>query len=86
MVRSIPQLYRIAAEITSAQNDFAASFYPGVIEPLSLLVTGYIGSNGCPYRKSNPDVLMAQRSQERLGNDAANGLDRPRNRCILAQR
>ena len=29
----------------------------------------------CPYRKSNPDVLMMQSSQERLGNDAANGLD-----------
>ncbi len=40
----------------------------------------------CPYRKSNPDVLVMQSSQERLGNDAANGLDRTRNRCILAQR
>ena len=40
----------------------------------------------CPYRKSNPDVLVMQSSQERLGNDAANGLDRARNRCILAQR
>jgi murein L,D-transpeptidase YafK len=42
--------------------------------------------SACPYRKSNPDVLMVQSSQERPGNDAANGLDRPRNRCILAQR
>jgi site-specific DNA recombinase len=40
----------------------------------------------CPYRKSNPDVLMVQSSQERLGDDAANCLNRPRNRCILAQR
>src|SRR5271169_63775 len=37
----------------------------------------------CPYRKSNPDVLVMQSSQERLGNDAANGLDRTRKRCIL---
>jgi hypothetical protein len=36
--------------------------------------------------ESNPDVLMMQSSQERLGNDAASGLDRTRNRCILAQR
>ena len=40
----------------------------------------------CPYRKSNPDVLVMQSSQERRGNDAASGLDRARNRCILAQR
>ena len=38
----------------------------------------------CPYRKSNPDVLMMQSSEERLSNDATNGLDRTRNRCILA--
>jgi hypothetical protein len=31
----------------------------------------------CPYRKSNPHVLMVQSSQERLGDDAANGLDGP---------
>ena len=29
---------------------------------------------------------MVQSSQERLGDDAANCLNRPRNRCILAQR
>jgi hypothetical protein len=40
----------------------------------------------CPYRKSNPDVLMMQSSQERLGNDAADGLDCPRNWRILVQR
>ena len=40
----------------------------------------------CPYRKSNPDVLVMQSSQERRGNDAASGLDRTRNGCILAQR
>jgi hypothetical protein len=34
----------------------------------------------------SPDVLMVQSSQERLGDDAANCLNRPRNRCILAQR
>ena len=40
----------------------------------------------CRYRKSNPEVLMVQSSEERLGNDAADGLDRPRNRRILVQR
>ncbi len=29
---------------------------------------------------------MVQSSQARLGDDAANGLNGPRNRCILAQR
>ena len=29
----------------------------------------------CPYRKSNPDVLVMRSSQERRGNDAASGLD-----------
>ena len=43
-------------------------------------------ADGCPYRKSNPEVLMVQSSEERLGNDAADGLDRPRNRRILVQR
>jgi hypothetical protein len=45
----------------------------------------FVGTS-CPYRKSNPDVLMVQSSQERLGDDAANCLNRPRNRRILAQR
>lgn len=45
-----------------------------------------VPSPPCPYRKSNPDVLVMQSSQERRGNDAASGLDRTRNRCILAQR
>jgi hypothetical protein len=30
---------------------------------------------GCPYRKSNSDVLMVQSSEKRFGNDAANSLD-----------
>jgi hypothetical protein len=37
----------------------------------------------CPYRKSNSNVLMVQSAEVRLGNDAANGLNLPRNRCIL---
>jgi hypothetical protein len=40
----------------------------------------------CPYRKSNSNVLMVQSSEVWLGNDAANGLNSPRNRCILVQR
>ena len=39
----------------------------------------------CPYRKSIPDVLMMQSSEERLGDDAADGLDCPRNWRILVQ-
>ena len=52
-------------------------------------ITGKIEQSGllgpCAYRKSNPEVLMMQSSQERLGNDAANGLDCPRNWRILVQ-
>ena len=40
----------------------------------------------CPYRKSNPDILMVQASEKRFGNDAANSLDSARNRRILVQR
>src|ERR687897_428880 len=40
----------------------------------------------CPYRKSNPNVLMVQTFEERLGNNAANGLDSALNRSILVQR
>jgi hypothetical protein len=29
----------------------------------------------CPYRKSNPDKLMMQTSEVRVGHDAANGLN-----------
>ncbi len=47
---------------------------------------GCLVLEACPYRKSNADVLMLQSAEEWLGNDAANGLDRTRNRCILAQR
>jgi hypothetical protein len=51
------------------------------------LVRDVLGElNRCPYRKSNPEVLMVQSSEERLRNDAADGLDRPRNRRILVQR
>jgi hypothetical protein len=42
-------------------------------------------ANPCPYRKSNPDVLMVQSAEERLGNDAADFLDCPRNWRILVQ-
>jgi hypothetical protein len=40
----------------------------------------------CPYRKSNPDVLMVQSAQDRQAENAANGLNTARNRRILAQR
>jgi hypothetical protein len=40
----------------------------------------------CPYRKSNPDVLMVQASEVRGGHYAANGLNSTRRWCILVQR
>jgi hypothetical protein len=49
-----------------------------------LISARVIASRGLPYRKSNPDVLMVQSSQQRLGDDAANCPNRPRNRRILA--
>jgi hypothetical protein len=42
--------------------------------------------NSCPYRKSNPDVLMVQTSEMRGRDDAANGLNSTRRWCILVQR
>ena len=41
---------------------------------------------GCPYRKSNPDVLMVQTSEVWGGHDTANGLHSTRRWCILVQR
>jgi hypothetical protein len=40
-------------------------------------------NTSCPYRKSNPKVLVMQTSENRIGGDPANPLDRARNRCIL---
>jgi hypothetical protein len=40
----------------------------------------------CPYRKSNPDVLMVQSAQDRQAENAASRLNTARNRRILAQR
>jgi hypothetical protein len=51
------------------------------------LCRGDEGANGsCPYRKSNPDVLMVQTSEVRVWHDAANGLDSTPRRGILVQR
>jgi len=41
---------------------------------------------GCPYRKSNPDVLMVQTSEVWGWHDTANGLHSTRRWCILVQR
>jgi hypothetical protein len=40
----------------------------------------------CPYRKSNPDVLMVQTSDVRVGHDAANSQNSTRHWRILVQR
>ncbi len=40
----------------------------------------------CPYRKSNPHVLMVQSTKHRPHFDAPGTLDVPPNGCILAQR
>ena len=47
---------------------------------------GLITSTTCPYRKSNPNVLMVQTSEVRIGHDAANGLHSTQRWCILIQR
>ena len=50
-------------------------------------VAKYMARKGdCPYRKSNPNVLMMQSAQDRQAENAANGLNTARNRRILAQR
>lgn len=35
----------------------------------------HVQGRRCPYRKSNPDVLLVRSAKERRGNNAANGLD-----------
>jgi hypothetical protein len=42
-------------------------------------------SIGCPYRKSNPDVLMVQTSEVWGRHDTANGLHSTRRWCIFVQ-
>jgi hypothetical protein len=56
---------------------------PARLVAATLAASGYLAVVGCPYRKSNPDIVMMQSSEERPGNDASNPLDWPRNRCIL---
>ena len=46
----------------------------------------YLHRRPCPYRKSNPDVLMVQTSEVWGGHDTANGLHSTRRWCILVQR
>ena len=41
---------------------------------------------GCPYRKSNPDVMMMESSEQWDGLNAANRLRGAADRCILAER
>jgi hypothetical protein len=50
------------------------------------LLAQHKGLHACPYRKSNPDVLMVQTSEVRVGHDAANSLNSTRCRSILVQR
>ena len=51
-----------------------------------LAAGGVIADFPCPYRKSNPNVLMVQTSEVRTGHDAANGLNSTQRWCILVQR
>jgi hypothetical protein len=53
---------------------------------MELHVDGGEKRRRCPYRKSNPDVLMVQTSEMWVGHDAANGLNSTRRWCILVQR
>jgi hypothetical protein len=47
---------------------------------------GFALRMGCPYRKSNPEVLKVQTSEVRSGNDAANCLSSAQRRCSFVQR
>ena len=49
-------------------------------------VAADVRTSTCPYRKSNPDVLMVQTSEVCGGHDTANGLHSTRRWCILVQR
>jgi hypothetical protein len=40
----------------------------------------------CPYRKSDPDVLVVQSAEMRLYDDPADALNFARDRCVLVQR
>ena len=54
-----------------------ASRFRSAIEVATLHFRMTIRLHRCPYRKSNPDVLMVQSTEERLGNDPAKCLDLP---------
>ena len=53
---------------------------------MELHVDGGEKRGRCPYRKSNPNVLMVQTSEVRGSYDAANCLSSTRRRCILVER
>jgi hypothetical protein len=48
---------------------------------LDSTIAGYTA--GCPFRKSYPDVLMMQSSQDRNGGNVARSLDRSMQRRIF---
>jgi sulfite dehydrogenase len=49
-------------------------------------VAGVEWGYGCPCRKLNPDIMMMQSAQDWSWKDAANSLDRARERRILVER
>lgn len=53
----------------------------------ALAITAFVTwGTACPYRKSNPDVLVVQTSEVRNGHDAAGRLNSTRGWRILVQR
>jgi hypothetical protein len=48
-------------------------------------MAGRGAQDGCPYRELDSDVSVMQAADHRLGDDAADALDGPAERCILAQ-
>jgi len=59
---------------------------PAAVDVASVIETLALPKATCPYRKSNPDVLMVQSSEVWDSHDAANGLNSTRRWCILVQR
>jgi hypothetical protein len=73
---------RDADQIERGLATFARSANGGLI-----VMPGQTASvHGCPYRKSNPHVLMVQSTKHRPHFDAPRPLDVPPNGRIFAQR
>jgi tryptophanyl-tRNA synthetase len=79
------QHLELARDIAQKFNkDFGRDFFP-LPEPLIFGAATRVMSlrDGCPYRKSDPDVLVMQSAEMGLGEDPTDALNFARNRCVL---